>query len=97
MEGALMKGTSEEGTGRGMDSWREEASGGGIERGMEGSQGEREGNFNLGILRRALASIQYNIHKPPHNAALAIDTLLLQMKISEQVEIINYVYCLSGG
>ena len=34
-----MKGTSEEGTGRGMDSGREEASGGGIERGMEGHQG----------------------------------------------------------
>ena len=37
-----MKGTSEEGTGRGMDSGREEASGGGIERGMEGSKGARE-------------------------------------------------------
>ena len=35
----LMKGTSEEGTGRGMGSGREEASGGGIERGMEGEQG----------------------------------------------------------
>ena len=30
-EGVLMKGTSEEGTGRGMDGGREEASGGGIE------------------------------------------------------------------
>ena len=38
-EGGLMKGTSEEGTGRGMGSGREEASGGGIERGMEGEQG----------------------------------------------------------
>ena len=82
-EGGLTKGTSEEGTGRGMDSGREEASGGGIERGMEGEQGSKGG-----ILRRALASIQY-IHKPSHKAALAIDTLLLQ--------IINYVYCLSGG
>ena len=34
-----MKGTSEEGTGRVMDNGREEASGGGIERGMEGEQG----------------------------------------------------------
>ena len=34
-----MKGTSEEGTGRGMCSGREEANGGGIERGMEGEQG----------------------------------------------------------
>ena len=33
-DGGLMKGTSEEGTGRGMASGREEASGGGIERGM---------------------------------------------------------------
>ena len=71
-----MKGTSEEGTGRGMGSGREEASGVEIERGMEGSKG--------GILRRTLVSIQY-IHKPSHNAALSIDTLLLQMKNSEQV------------
>ena len=91
-----MKGTSEEGTGQGMDSGREEASGGGIERGMEGSKEAREGNVKGGILRRALASIQY-IHKPSHNAALAIDTLLLQMKNSEQVYIINYVYCFSSG
>ena len=41
-----MQGTSEEGTA------------GGIERGREGA---REGNFKGGILRRALASIQYNI------------------------------------
>ena len=34
-----MKGTSDEGTGRGIGSGREEASGGGIERGMEGEQG----------------------------------------------------------
>ena len=30
-----MKGTSEEGTGRSMDGWRDEANGGGIERGRE--------------------------------------------------------------
>ena len=83
-----MKGTSEEGTGRGMDGGREEASGGGIERGMDG-------NFKGGILRRAVASIKY-IHKPSHNTALANDTLLLHMKSSEQVYIINSV-CLSGG
>ena len=45
-----MKATSEEGTGRGMDGRREEASNGGIERGREGA---REGNFKGGILRRA--------------------------------------------
>ena len=61
-----------------------------------GSKGAREGNFKGSIRRRALASIQY-IHKSSHNAALAIDTLLLQMKNSEQVKIINSVYCLSGG
>ena len=33
-----MKGTSKEGTGRGMDGRREEASGGGIERGTEGAR-----------------------------------------------------------
>ena len=38
-KGGLMKGTSDEGTERGMGSGREEANGGGIERGMEGSKG----------------------------------------------------------
>ena len=41
-----MKGPSEEGTGRGMYSGREEASGGGIERGMEGEQGSKEGKLS---------------------------------------------------
>ena len=52
----------------------------------EWSKGAREENFKGYILGRAMASIQY-IHKPPHNAALAIDTctLLIQMKNSEQV------------
>ena len=53
-----MKGTSKEGTGRGMDGGREEASGGGIEQGREGA---REGNFNGGILRRALASTRLTL------------------------------------
>ena len=64
-----------------------------------GSKGAREGHFKGGILRWALASIQY-IHKPSHNAALAINSLLLQMKNSEQVPLvymINSVYCLLGG
>ena len=56
--------------------------------GREGGQG-REGNFKGGILRRELASIQY-IHKPSHNAALALETLV-QMTNSEQVSIINSV------
>ena len=37
-EGGMVKGTSEEGTGRDMDSGREEASRGGIERGREGAR-----------------------------------------------------------
>ena len=75
-----MKGTSEEGTGRGMGSGWEEASGGGIERGMKGEQGRviqgRYPEEDTG---------QYTVHKPSHNAALSIDTLLLQMKNCEQV------------
>ena len=68
-----------------------EASGGGIERGRERAREQRrEGNFKGGILRRALASIQY-IHKPSHNTALALETLVLQMKNSEPVSIINSV------
>ena len=71
----------ERATKRGMEGAREEASGGGIEWGMKGA---REGNFKGGILSRALASIQY-IHKPSHNAALALETLVLKIKNSEQV------------
>ena len=37
-EGGLMMGTSEEGTGRGMDGGRDEASGGGIARGKDGAR-----------------------------------------------------------
>ena len=65
-----------------MDGGREEVSGGGIERGREGA---REGNFKGAILRRALWPVYSSvyIHKPSHNVALVIDTLLLQMKNSE--------------
>ena len=38
MEGGLMMGTSEEGTGLGMGGGREEASGGGIARGKDGAR-----------------------------------------------------------
>ena len=52
--------------------------------GTEGGGGQgRAGNFKGGILRRTLASIQY-IHKPSQNAALALETLVLQMKNNEQ-------------
>ena len=54
-------------------------------RGGEGGEGRGEGaNFTGGILMRELASIQY-IHKPSHNAALALETLVLQIRNSEQV------------
>ena len=51
---------------------------GGERRGGEGSGGEGA-NFTAGILMRELASIQH-IHKPSHNAALALETLVLQIK-----------------
>ena len=85
-EGRLVKGTSEEGTGRDMDmdSGREEASRGGLsEEGREhGSKGGKlQGRYPEEDI---WASIQY-IHKPSDNASLAIDTLLLQMNNGEQV------------
>ena len=44
-----------------------------VKRGEErGRGGEGRANFTAGILRRHLASIQY-IHKPSHNAALALE------------------------
>ena len=48
-----------------------------------GEQG-REENVKGGIPRRTQASVQY-IHKPFHNTALGLETLVLQMKNSEQV------------
>ena len=79
-----MKGTSEEGTGQAWPAGGRKRAEDGSSEEWRGSKGAREGNYKGGILRRALASIQY-IHKPSHNAALVIDTLLLQMKNSEQV------------
>ena len=73
---------------------REEASGGGREQQSEGEeQGRsvagreigREGNFKGGTPRRTLANIQDTVHKTTHNAALVLETLVLQMKNSEQV------------
>ena len=97
-EGRVEGGWVDKGTERGMDSrgkdGREAASGGGIEREREGASGEkehgRENNFKGGrpIPRRAQASVRY-IHKSFHNAALGLETLVLQMKNSEKVYIIN--------
>ena len=68
---------------------------GGQDRSGHGRAGQRGGgegraNFTAGILRRELASIQYirhavYSHKQSHNAALGLETLVLQMKNSEQV------------
>ena len=88
-EGRVEGGWVDKGTERSMDSARERwegASG-------EGEQG-RDENFKGGIPRRAQASVQY-IHKPFHNATLGLETLVLQMKSSEQVCVI--MYCLTGG
>ena len=46
----------------------------------------REGNFKGGTLRRTLVCIQYTPHKTTHNAALAIATLILQIKNCKRVE-----------
>ena len=86
-EGRDGRGRILEGRGRileGRGGILERRGGEGYWRGGEGA------NFTGGILMRELASIQY-IHKPSHNAALALETLVLQIKNSEQVKIINSV------
>ena len=89
----MIKRRNEAWTARGKDG-REAASGGGIEREMEGASGEgeqgREENVKGGIPRRAQASVQY-IHKPFHNPALGIATLVLQMKIVNR----HYKLCIA--
>ena len=68
--------------GMGGEGGREGGSEGGREGGREeGSKGRegRAGHLMGGTLRRELANIQY-IHKPSHNPALALETLVLQMK-----------------
>ena len=52
-------------------------------RGARAGEGREGGKLQGRYPDRELASIQY-IHKPSHNAALALDTLV-QMKSSEQV------------
>ena len=76
-----MKGRSEAQTARRKDG-REEASGGGIERGREGARGRgaKEGRKLQGRYpEEGKTSVQY-IHKPFHNAALGLDTLVLLYK-----------------
>ena len=52
---------------------------------MGGREIGREGNFKGCTLMRTLANIQYALHITTHNAALALETLVLQMKSIEQV------------
>ena len=84
----------EEGRAEGMEGGREGGGGAGREQGDGGERGNKE--VREGGREHGKGGIQY-IHKPSHNAALSIDTLLLQMKNSEHVYIKNDVYCLSGG
>ena len=89
--GRLMMGTSEEGTGRGMGGGREEASGGWGLREKRMEQGSKE-------MKLQGRYPEYTVYSHPiPQRALAIATLLLQMKNSENVHIINSVYCSSGG
>ena len=90
-EGRVEGGCVDVGNGRGRDRARERGEGGSERRRDSVRKGGRKGSKG-GILRRALASVQY-IHKPFHNAALGLETLVLQnlMKNSEQVYILNFV------
>ena len=86
--GGLREGV-EEGNERGRDGarqgWSEEEKGGRMWTEEGGSEEEREqgreGNVMGGTLMRTLASIQYTAHKTTHNAALALETLVLQLQM----------------
>ena len=90
-EGMVEGGWVDEGNERGREGTRHgqrELKRGGRKRAEEGlnedgrEQG-RNGSKEGKETSRALASVQY--HKPSHNAALGLETLVLQMKNSEQV------------
>ena len=57
----------------------------GTGRSVGGREIGREGNFKGCTLMRTLANIQYTLHKTMHKAALALETLVLEMKNIEQV------------
>ena len=96
MEGEWRKGTGEEGTELGMDGARERGAGG-SDRGREGATERgrgtgrsvggreiwREGNVKGCTLVRTQADIRYTLHTTTHNVALALGTLVLEMKNSE--------------
>ena len=83
----MRKGTSEEGTGLGMDEARERGEGGSerrrdgaTERGevqVGGREIEREGNFKGCTQMRTLTNIQYTLYKTTHNTVIAHETLVL--------------------
>ena len=50
---------------------------------MGGRDIEREGNFKGCTLMRTLTNVQNTLHKATHNAALALETLVLEMNNSE--------------
>ena len=56
-----------------------------------GRKGDREGNFKGCTMMRTLANTQYTLLKTTHNAALALETLVLGMKNSEHVYYLNSV------
>ena len=97
-EGGLRKGTSYEGNELGMDGARERGEGR-SERRREGATGRgrctwrsvrgreigKKEHFKGCTLMRTLANIHYTLHKTTHNADLALDNVVLQMKNNEQV------------
>ena len=73
--------------GRGRGARREQGrSEGGSEEWSKGG-----GNFKEGTLPRTTARMQCKMHKTTHNAALALETLLLQRNNSERASFMNSV------
>ena len=72
-----------------MDGARERGEGGSEQRrGEQRSKGGRKGGRDGGKLQGRYPEEdtgQYTVHKSTHNEALALETLVLQMKNSEQV------------
>ena len=70
---------------------RQQAEEGLSEKGREQvGKGSKEGTKTSREVSRGGHRPVYSIHKPFHNAALGLETLVLQMKNSEQVYIINF-------
>ena len=94
-EGRVEGGRVDDGNKRGRNGARHGRREGGSERG-----GLREERMEQGSKEMKLQGWypEYTVYSHPiPQRALAIATLLLHMKNSEHVYIINSVYCLSGG